>query len=83
MDRGAWWATVHGVAKSWMQLTVHILVRMPACMQLVYLLNGRRKGDFVWFFLLGKIQEVILSSRRLIGEHRQNTLRHKSQQDPL
>ena len=21
MDRGAWWATVHGVAKSWTQLT--------------------------------------------------------------
>ena len=20
MDRGAWWATVHGVAKSWIQL---------------------------------------------------------------
>ena len=20
MDRGAWWATVHGVTKSWMQL---------------------------------------------------------------
>ena len=23
MDRGAWWATVHGVAKSWMQLSMH------------------------------------------------------------
>ena len=21
MDRGAWWATVHGVAESWMQLS--------------------------------------------------------------
>ena len=21
MDRGAWWATVHGVAKSWTQLS--------------------------------------------------------------
>ena len=21
MDRGAWWATVHGVAKSWTRLT--------------------------------------------------------------
>ena len=21
MDRGAWWATVHGIAKSWMQLS--------------------------------------------------------------
>ena len=23
MDRGAWWATVHGVAKSWTQLSSH------------------------------------------------------------
>ena len=67
MDRGAWWAAVHGVAKSWTQLTMPILVRIPARMQLVYLLNGRRKGDFVWFFLLGKTQEVILSLRRLMG----------------
>ena len=22
-DRGAWWATVHGVAKSWIQLSMH------------------------------------------------------------
>ena len=24
MDRGAWWATVHGVAKSWTQLSTHV-----------------------------------------------------------
>ena len=24
MDRGAWWATVHGVAKSWTWLSMHI-----------------------------------------------------------
>ena len=23
MDRGAWWATVHGIAKSWTQLSAH------------------------------------------------------------
>ena len=23
MDKGAWWATVHGVAKSWTQLSTH------------------------------------------------------------
>ena len=26
MDRGARWATVHGVAKSWAQLTLHALL---------------------------------------------------------
>ena len=66
MDRGTWWATVHGVAKSWTKLTIHILMHIPAHMHPVYILNGRRKGDFVWFFLLGKIQEVILSSKRLM-----------------
>ena len=23
MDRGGWWATIHGVSKSWMQLSTH------------------------------------------------------------
>ena len=26
MDRGAWWATVHGVTKSWTQLSMHVLI---------------------------------------------------------
>ena len=25
MDRGAWWATVYGVTKSWIQLSIHAL----------------------------------------------------------
>ena len=27
MDRGAWWATVHGVTKSWTQLSMHTRAR--------------------------------------------------------
>ena len=27
MDRGAWWVTVHGVAKSWTQLSTHTYTR--------------------------------------------------------
>ena len=26
MDKGAWWATVHGVAKSWLQLITLLLL---------------------------------------------------------
>ena len=26
MDRGAWWGTVHGVARSWTQLSAHTLI---------------------------------------------------------
>ena len=29
MDRGAWCATVHGVAKSWAQLSDHLTFRNP------------------------------------------------------
>ena len=27
LDRGAWWATVHGVTKSWTQLTLILLLK--------------------------------------------------------
>ena len=35
MDRGAWWATVHGVAKSRRQLSTHTLYQVPY--SLIYL----------------------------------------------
>ena len=25
MDRGTWWITVHGITKSWIQLSTHVL----------------------------------------------------------
>ena len=28
MDRGAWWATVHGVTKSQIQLSIHVFQRV-------------------------------------------------------
>ena len=28
IDRGAWWATVHGIEKSWLQLSTHPLVNL-------------------------------------------------------
>jgi len=31
MDRGAWWATVHGVAKSWTRLSTHIVWSSTSC----------------------------------------------------
>ena len=33
MDRGAWWAIVHGVTKSWTQLNTHTHTHTQACMQ--------------------------------------------------
>ena len=29
VDRGAWWATVHGVAESWTRLSEEILISIP------------------------------------------------------
>jgi len=29
MGRGAWWATVHGVAKSWTRLSTHTQILCP------------------------------------------------------
>ena len=38
MDRGPWWATVHGVAKSWTQLSVHVKL-IFWCVNKFYLSN--------------------------------------------
>ena len=32
MDRGTWWAAVHGVAKSWAQLSEHTREEELGCM---------------------------------------------------
>ena len=32
MDRGAWWATVHGVTKSWTQLSMHARTHTHICL---------------------------------------------------
>ena len=43
MDRGAWWATVHGVTKSWAQLSnsaQHTITHTSVCMVIVPLKTG-------------------------------------------
>ena len=37
MDRGAWWATVHGVAKSWTQLSMPLTKACPVANKLFQL----------------------------------------------
>jgi len=36
MDRGAWWATVHRVIKSWTQLNTHIILFITTLPNLIY-----------------------------------------------
>ena len=54
MDRGAWWATVHGVAKSWTQLSDFIFTFTFTCL-LSNLYAGQeatvrtRHGIMDWF----------------------------------
>ena len=50
MDRGAWWATVHGVAKSWTQLSdftftiLHFKLKFKKWDLILYFVT---KGSFV------------------------------------
>ena len=37
MDRGAWWAIVHGVAKSQTQLSIHTHTHICVCVFLVFI----------------------------------------------
>ena len=47
MDRGAWWATVHGIAKSWTWLSEHTHKQLIKNMTILLLL------DFgFWYYLL-------------------------------
>ena len=50
MDRGAWWAPVHGVTKSWTQLTWHNSI----------LLQGRTFFSLPLFLSLFTIDAIIL-----------------------
>ena len=36
MDRGAWWATVHGVTNSWTRLSEHSLTHMDYLTKVVF-----------------------------------------------
>ena len=41
IDRGSWWATVHGVSKSWTQLNTHTHTRLCDCIPRAPIRSGR------------------------------------------
>ena len=43
MDGGAWWATVHGVAKSWTRLSDFTFIYSPPCQA-----QDRSKGKYAF-----------------------------------
>ena len=47
MDRGDWWAPVHGVAKSWTRLSTHALTRPPST-TCIWSPFGRRHPSHFW-----------------------------------
>ena len=47
MDRGAWWATVHGVTKSWIQLSTHGVAKR-------FRHHGSLRHSFLAFFFIKK-----------------------------
>ena len=51
MDRGAWWATVHGIAKSWTrlkQLSMHSIYYIPGSLEQGSPNPGPRIGTSLW-----------------------------------
>ena len=64
MDKGAWQATAHGVAKSWTQLSdYHLLNSFPKCLHHFTLPPAVYESSFqylVWlvFFTLALLMEV-------------------------
>ena len=78
MDRGAWWATVHGVTKSWTRLTISgapsdtkwmlletwIIAKIPANSQKCSVLDFSGETDTLY----------LLSSNPLCSSHEQSDI---------
>ena len=66
MDRGAWWATVYGVAKSWTQLSTHLTVSIFYILSTIFFIAIRVCIILVFcyypiFYLMIQICILILS----------------------
>ena len=62
MDRGAWWATVHGVAKSQTQLNEQSTHDIPLCMYHVFLIHSSVDRHLGCFFVLAIVNSAAMCS---------------------
>ena len=46
MDKGTWWATVHGITKSWTRLNDYAHERQSACYEFGVLMRERDQSTF-------------------------------------
>ena len=63
MDREAWWATVHGVAKNWTRLSTHVHLKSQLCHSTPQSLPRILAGNMCKckeIFLIKPISKVIL-----------------------
>ena len=74
MDRGAWWATVHGVAKSWTQLSDFIFTFTFTCLlrnlyagQEATVITGH--GTMNWFQIGKGVHQSCILSPYLLNLH--------------
>ena len=55
MDRGAWWATVHGVARNWTHLSIHAPINSCLCnIKIIYSSSHQsywNQGPVLWKIL--------------------------------
>ena len=56
MDRGAWWAAVHGVAKNWKRLSMH--AHTPSYFESTAL-SGVHSSHWNYFFLMPQVGCVV------------------------
>ena len=75
MDRGAWWATVHGVTQGWTQLSMYVCMYVYVCFRTEVLekalespLDSKKikpvnpKGNWPWIFIGRTEGEVLILS---------------------
>ena len=55
MDRGAWWATVHGVAKSWTRLSDFTFTFMFTELIMGAILKNLRNIPIIWASLIAQL----------------------------
>ena len=69
MDRGAWWATVHGVTKSWTKLTkTHAHAYIYVCVYMcIYIHNMFFQSKKITFLLSVQLSSVTQSCPTLYG----------------
>ena len=62
LDRGAWWAAVHGITKSWTRLSMHVLsLSTQGCDMMPWRLPPSKLQCVYMVFVVWQIEELSLN----------------------